>query len=725
MVAAPLDVRPFSHRPEENSEAQDIVVQGELATILDRSGIQNVSISDPASPAVVGEFSGAGTVAPLGQCYDLRVRSGIAFIAAGTQGLSIVDNTNPAMPVEIRRRRINITRPDDSVYPALAQSVLVDGGQVYVGTASNGVRIIDISDLTATGAYATLGVFQVLDPTINLARPSYALAKTGNLLYVANHQHGLRIVDVSVPTSPVQVGHYQPPPGRRFYGVARHGDIAYAAAGDYGLYVVNVADPSTPVLTQVIDMPGSGPERLKIEGGRLLAACYEGGLVVMDISQPTAPKIIGRAAVDPIETGFGFNTGAKGGAISGNFLFSAWEEDNMHISQIAPADPFTRLGHANTRDLLNFDGSASDIVVNGTTAYLAQGTQGITLANIANPAAPIVGATLDTPGSADKLVRAGNILAVTDGPAGIRFYDIAVPTLPTFLGAYDPDANPATGRCWDVHIQGTTAYVAFEAAGIHILNISDPTNPTMNASITTEGNAWTSLLMGETLVVGEGNRISLWNMANAFFPLSKGRLPLGGTPDSLLAISATEVLVGDTTGRSLRIVDVADDAMPLESSLTNTTMPPYSLDPLGNGRVAVGLGGGGLAIYNVADTTVIIRETGTSSVHAFGIAPLGSDTFAVASGASYFDTSEQETLSLVRLAPTLSGPVKLDRPRVENGACAMDFLAPSGASYRLMKSTDLQSWSFVRQVTGSGAIQAVSEPLPASGSKLFFRLHQP
>ena len=105
---------------------------------------------------------------------------------------------------------------------------------------------------------------------------------------------GLRIVDVSDPAAPKQVGHLRLAEGEqgdvRAYGLAVDGDHAYLAVGAAGLRVVDVSDPSAPVEVGVLDVPGRA-NNLVVADHR--AYLVDGDLRIVDISDPASPREIG------------------------------------------------------------------------------------------------------------------------------------------------------------------------------------------------------------------------------------------------------------------------------------------------------------------------------------------------------------------------------------------------------------------------------------------------
>jgi hypothetical protein len=67
----------------------------------------------------------------------------------------------------------------------------------------------------------------------------------GNLAYVADNLSGLRVIDVSNPAAPVEVGAFATPDVAQDVEVV--GDLAYVSANSAGLRVIDVSNPTSPV----------------------------------------------------------------------------------------------------------------------------------------------------------------------------------------------------------------------------------------------------------------------------------------------------------------------------------------------------------------------------------------------------------------------------------------------------------------------------------------------
>ncbi|MBK8129623.1 MAG: hypothetical protein IPK53_12235 [bacterium] len=74
------------------------------------------------------------------------------------------------------------------------------------------------------------------------------------LAFAVTDTTGLRIVDISDPANPQEVGFYDTPGEAR--GVAVSGSYAYVADGNSGLRVIDVTNPSLPLSVGFYDTPG-------------------------------------------------------------------------------------------------------------------------------------------------------------------------------------------------------------------------------------------------------------------------------------------------------------------------------------------------------------------------------------------------------------------------------------------------------------------------------------
>ena len=112
---------------------------------------------------------------------------------------------------------------------------------------------------------------------------------------------------------------------------------------------------------------------------------------------------------------------------------------------------------------------ASDIVVQGTWAFLADGDAGVKILDISVREKPVA-LPRGLPGNARALALSGNLL-VAAGADGVRIIDVADPRAPVVRGAYD------TSDAEGVTISGIYVYVAEGYRGLTVLDVSRPSRP--------------------------------------------------------------------------------------------------------------------------------------------------------------------------------------------------------------------------------------------------------
>jgi len=104
---------------------------------------------------------------------------------------------------------------------------------------------------------------------------------------------------------------------------------------------------------------------------------------------------------------------------------------------------------------ITIPGFANNVDVSGDIAYVAAGSAGLQVVNVADRRAPSIIGSLDTPGNANDVRAVGNRVYVADGASGLRIIDVTNPASPVALGALD---TPGSAR--GVEVSGNVAVVA-------------------------------------------------------------------------------------------------------------------------------------------------------------------------------------------------------------------------------------------------------------------------
>jgi hypothetical protein len=151
---------------------------------------------------------------------------------------------------------------------------------VYIADWQGGIRIINASELTSPTEIGHL-------VTKDSARSVYVI---DSLAYVAARDSGLRIINVSDPTNPEEIGFYDTEGNSRDIYVIDN--LAYVADGGNGLRIINVSDPTNPEEIGFYDTDGHAWGIHVID--RLAYVADGDALRVINAFDPT----------NPVETGF-------------------------------------------------------------------------------------------------------------------------------------------------------------------------------------------------------------------------------------------------------------------------------------------------------------------------------------------------------------------------------------------------------------------------------------
>jgi len=127
-----------------------------------------------------------------------------------------------------------------------------------------------VVDVNSPNNPITLSTFD----TVN----AYGVQVGGNYAYIADGGNGLRLVDVSIPLVPAQVGVYDTPGWSRSLRVVAN--LAYVADWTNGVSVIDVVDPASPMGVTQYQTPGRVRD-VDVAGPYLYVADFDYGLRVL------------------------------------------------------------------------------------------------------------------------------------------------------------------------------------------------------------------------------------------------------------------------------------------------------------------------------------------------------------------------------------------------------------------------------------------------------------
>jgi hypothetical protein len=305
----------------------DLAVYNNTAYIVDSEGLWVMDVSDPTHPIDVGFELEDGN-----QQVIVEDDKGYGIDA---QGLWVLDLENPTSPELIGLK----DTPNKSL------ELSINKGFAYVRDDHGILRIFDLANptsITEVGVYDPPG--QILGQEIvgnqifrlrGLAstNPLSSFALSGEYIYLADLDGGLRVIDISDPTRPTEIGSNT----LQISEVEVVGDQAFifeVGVGQNGdQWVLSIATATTlddPTYLGMIqlwwNMSSSG--NMTFSG---LCSFISGIYRVLLESEESFP---GAAEIDPRD----FMAQLKGVDILGDIVYVADEKEGLVILQIIPAD---------------------------------------------------------------------------------------------------------------------------------------------------------------------------------------------------------------------------------------------------------------------------------------------------------------------------------------------------------------------------------------------------
>ncbi len=302
----------------------------------------------------------------------------------------------------------------------------------------------NINQIT-NGGYEILSKYQ----TAGFAQD---VIKKDNLVYIAQGEGGLMIVDVTDPVNPTTVS--EASEGIRGYSskVDMRDSVVYICAGSFGVSVVNVADPEHPIVS-ASNLSIKPARNFHIRGDYLFTAISEQGVKIANIEYPMQPDE--RKTIPT--TGF-----AKGITTSAdtNMLFVACGEMGLSVFDISDFQEgfgdYPLIGTCNTPDY------AETVVVDDSRslAFMACGTAGLQVIDYSDTTDIHIVGSYDGSGYAKDLIFDNNLVFMTAQKGGLQIINVTDPENPEILGQVETEYALGVTKEYEI------IYVADEVEGL-------------------------------------------------------------------------------------------------------------------------------------------------------------------------------------------------------------------------------------------------------------------
>jgi hypothetical protein len=281
----------------------------------------------------------------------------------------------------------------------------------------------------------------------------------------------------TLPTEPDNSGGYKRvdtiPASGYAQDVVKRDNLLYIAQGEGGLMIVDVSGSVPQTLSVTTENIEGYSYELTLKDSLVYMAAGSNGIFVVNIINPEEPHWI------PIT--LTSNVNVKNVYVKGNFLFNSIGEHGVSIYKVAdPLDPIY-LGDIQT------PGFGHDVEVTADTSLLivACGELGLSMYNISEfqqGNTSFIG-SCDTPGYAEEVALSSDesFAFLACGTSGLQIMDISDTTEIHIVGSYD-----GGGYAKSLKLKGNLIYMAAELSGLQVIDVSNVTSPVLAGTIDTE-----------------------------------------------------------------------------------------------------------------------------------------------------------------------------------------------------------------------------------------------
>ncbi|MBN2358504.1 MAG: hypothetical protein JXR83_03565, partial [Deltaproteobacteria bacterium] len=370
--------------------------------------------------------------------------------------------------------------------------------------------LVPVGNLLYAANYRTLQVWDAADPNAIQLRGSTTVANTirglavaGNYALLLVYSGGLRVVDVSVPTSPAEVGFYNPA-SNNFGAIAVSGTTVWVSM-DETIDALDLTTPATPTLLGSY-VHSRRPIAMAALGNILYLVSY-GELAVVDFTNPASPAKLTGSTLTGID--------------------------------------------------------AEHLTLEGSRLY-AQTTETCNVIDVATPSTPHLLATQTLPFAFGLGIPIGSYVVVANGPLGFSVWDFGDPAAPVRAGGIDLDVLSPTmalnGAVAYMGFEGPS-----EVGGIQVLDLSSPDRPAIVTALALGRVRRVTLVAGDLLVVAVAGssrgELVLLDVTTATAPVELGRVTIYNDE-----LTRSVVRVGDylyqAADYEYRVWDISDPAAP-------------------------------------------------------------------------------------------------------------------------------------------------------------------
>lgn len=530
---------------------------GSEVAVFDVSNPQNISL--------------VKKVPLYGTAYAVSHDRDTLYMASGHAGLSVVDISSPrdarrigwlVLPQSAYARWLALR--DGYVYlatdkgcmivnvknrakPVLVKQLLyepvkfawVDGETLYLTLLGQRIFAYDISDRTQP---VFLSKLDLSYPTkqFEIDPPPGYLITYGKYAYVANGHKGITVLDISNPKAP-RVLRSVYLDGRYTSFITLYKNTLSVQTADR-MYMLDITKPSHPVIAKTREGFG-GYLTTGFYGDRQVFVTKRTGFYLVDTKDGLLnPRVLGSYFDPPT---------ARSVSVDDHYLYLANGSGGLEIYRMDnPASP-------QLERKINVLGYANGISAKFPYIYLSEGIAGVSVTDTRDSQASSTQKYFDLENVSWNVTVHNHIAYVSSSEQGLTTFDVSSPMHPVFLGKTVSRKEQGIGGggvyMLNLAVQYPRVYITGITGDLHVYNVSDPRKPVLEKTFSSVTGMDIAVKKDMAYIAGFRSGVQVVNLKNS---RDIATYPTGGRPVGL-HLEGERLFVADFD-KGLLVYDVSN-----------------------------------------------------------------------------------------------------------------------------------------------------------------------
>jgi len=329
-----------------------------------------------------------------------------------------------------------------------------------VATNTTGLRIVDISDPENPHEVGKV------DENISTEK----LYQEGNWLFVDGSRNSFSVFDIS---NPAEIELLAEIPLREVTAIAVRDSIAFVGQQvgmpfARGLRILNIRDLENPISLGFYDL-NEGPNDIAISGEIVYLSVRGSGFYIIDVSNLSEPRLLSHIEIA------GRNT--RSVKLVGNIAYLICASFGLYLIDIE--DP------ENPEIISHFDAWTLDVVSNDTITYVAT-RPGIQLLDVSDPQNLRELGFCESGGSDNRIYYREGLVITGNEDSKLKFFDVSDPNEPSLINSMQNNEYVT-----NVEVSDNTAFILSSTMGdplskLMTVDIQDIENPVLAGTLNLE-----------------------------------------------------------------------------------------------------------------------------------------------------------------------------------------------------------------------------------------------